>query len=171
MIEAVPSKRLLFWKKEKLCAKYYKLAKEDFLISDGRICSSGYRRCGRTLSEFLCVKSTLNCPINEFIMTNDADTIPDKVHQSVDQFYYAIDFKNSAAKFYYTHDNPEGYLLTNDFDFSFQKVCMDQKQKTISEDNIPFKNYKYVEYLETCPDEINKIVHNHQFIHRKNLNN
>lgn len=40
-------------------------------------CSSGFQQCGVTDSKILCVKSSLDCPINNFLIADAADTTID----------------------------------------------------------------------------------------------
>jgi hypothetical protein len=156
----------LFWKEEKLCARYFSPSKNDFLLSEGRICPSGFRRCGQTLSEFLCLRESLNCPINDFFISVDPKIIPQKVTDNPDKFYYVLDLKDGGGRVFYTRDDSNGKLLTEDFEYAYQKVCMDKTEKTVDEGIFEsiFNQYKYVKFFDDCQDLINNHLHNQQYV-------
>jgi hypothetical protein len=148
-----------------LCVKYYSPSKEDFLFSEGRICPSGFRRCGQTLSEFLCIKETNNCPINDFFITTDTTITPQQVLDNPNMFYHVFDLRDGGGRVFYTKDNPDGRILSEDFEFAFEGICMDKTEKTVDEslfENI-FNHYKYVKFYAQCPDEVNKFLRNGQY--------
>ena len=168
-VQPLPSRKLLFWKKEKLCAKFYSPSKNDFLLGEGRICPSGFRRCGQTSSEFLCVRESVNCPINDFFISVDTEIIPKKVSENPNMFYYVLDLRDGGGRLFFTRDNPDGKLLTEDFEFSFENVCLDKTEKTAEKtlsENM-FNQYKYVVFHEKCQDLINNFLYNQQYIKRK----
>ena len=140
------------------------MKKGDFLIGDGRICPPGFRRCGRTLSEFLCVKGSINCPINEFLMVTDPTETPEQVTKNPNHYYYVLDIREGAARIFYTRDNSEGLILTDNFEFAMDRLCLDRTQKTMSQGLETFDQFKRITYYEICPDEINTYLHNTQFI-------
>lgn len=149
-----------------MCVKFYSPSKGNFLLGEGRICPSGFRRCGKTLSEFLCVKQSLNCPINDFFLTNDPDIIPDKVSKNPEIFYYVFDLRNGGGRIFYSRDNPNGNLLTEDFEFAYSKICMDKTEKTVEESlaSEVFNNYKHVSFHSECQDPVNNYLQNNQYI-------
>lgn len=160
------ARKLLFWKQEKLCAKFYSLGKNDFLLSEGRICPSGFRRCGQTLAEFLCLRETLNCPVNDFFIADDTEIIPKQVSENPEMFYFVLDLRDGEGRVFYTHDNSNGKILTEDFEFALKQVCLDRTQKTFNESlkEKIFNHYKYITFYEECPDANNNYLHNQQYI-------
>lgn len=171
-VDALSPRKLLFWKQEKLCAKFYSLARNDFLLSEGRICPSGYRRCGQTLSEFVCIRQSINCPINDFFISVATDIVPDKVSQNPDMFYYVLDLRDGGGRVFYTRDNPDGKILTEDFEFAFERVCLDHTEKTFHESlkEKIFNQYKYVTFYDECQDKNNNYLHNRQYVKSRPTN-
>lgn len=102
----------------------------------------------------------------------ETDIIPDKVTQNPDMFYYVLDLRDGGGRVFYTRDDPDGKILTEDFEFAFQSVCLDHTEKTYEESlkEKIFNQYKYVTFYEACQDPNNNYLHNHQFVKGTRIN-
>ena len=99
-------------------------------------------------------------------MTVDPQIIPDQVSNNPQMFYYVLDLQNGGARIFYTRDNSDGKLLTEDFEFAYKKICLDKTEKTVDPTLMEtvFNNYKHVTFYEDCQDLINNYLHNKQYI-------
>ena len=160
----VTPRKLLFWNGEKICAKFFSPKAGDFSFGQGRVCPTGYRPCGRTLSDYLCVKPSVNCPINQFFMLKPNDPDPVEIRENPNFYYYNLPLRDGTARLVFTRDNPEGLLLTDDFRIGYERICLDQEESIPGTQTGVFEFYRDVTFKEKCSDLVNKYLNNMQYV-------
>ena len=87
-------------------------------------------------------------------------------------FYNVFDLRDGGGRVFFTKDNPDGKILTEDFEFAFEGICLDKTEKTVSESlkETIFNQYKYVQFYDTCPDKVNNYLKNQQYIQGRQTN-
>ena len=97
-IEEIPNKIFTIWRNKIICGKYFEYDKSFYQLRNiNKDCEEGYVKCGhinkneKNLHKILCVKDTIECPLNFIEITNDTSKYTDEYKiNSFENGYYLV---------------------------------------------------------------------------------
>lgn len=99
------------------------------------------------------------------LQANDPE--PAEIKENPNFYYYNLPLRDGSARLVFTRDNAEGLLLTDDFRFASDRICLDHEETVGPEETEFFEFYRDLSLKTECSLKINKYLNNMQFIRRK----